>query len=733
MFFIVMLAAVNGEQDETKTILKSSYGVFYEKVGFLAVRGGVTYYTHIWNIPLPKIPYVRIQLVRCDVFLSKYCGIINGMINTVNTITTKLLLEAQWMADKSVRIIDNKNQNSSLEVKRRIRSTDEYDPTLPDWVKDQSVSDKVEKWIPQFVVGKVFNKLTGTASREDIKALNRHLQYIAGAQYENIENINRFNNEITSFSYLSNKRINKLKEATSTVNQFNNDIITKMSKFYDQFERIVRNDTTKLMYLSHVKTLLVTQVIPTCVNMLNIVHDAHREMIIWSKSLTNLNKGKLTPELINVHEMQTVLDHVKHNIKQNRIYKHLTLTHRSASYYYSLSDIMYTRNGTTNIYVSVRFPLHQANSIVPLYKTHTYPVPLATGMYRTKTYGYTFLRNVAPFLAITEDGEHFTEISNAQIQTCTGDKMALSCDGVSQSLQMSSNAKSCAYAVFSNNHDNVMKYCDIRFEDSNYVAKYTTAHSIKSDGSFLVQSNVQNPHNNWRLDCPGKQEVNIGICSECRILVPCYCSLSGPGFFIPPHIRHCDSHESDSTVQYMFHINKIGAATFLSDADQLEAIAMEEKLNVLYTQHTLPNITFHIPDNFSAYVEQSKKYSADFHTVIMLQEKNITQFKDKTDKTLHDVRNFSDQVIRRSESLSKLFTQLIYSIFGDNLGRAITFVFGPVGLSCIAFIISSFDFFPAVIYLTGHRLLGKNKWQRSDVIYKPTTTIEKSHHLDSVI
>ena len=98
--------------------------------------------------------------------------------------------------------------------------------------------------------------------------------------------------------------------------------------------------------------------------------------------------------------------------------------------------------------------------------------------------------------------------------------------------------------------------------------------------------------------------------------------------------------------------------------------------------------------HYSNYVEAADFYEASLLTNLKIAKANLPIYSNTVDASLERARNFSDQVIHRSGSITNAIGDVFDGLFGGSALRCVALLFSPMGLMLIAFILSAMQFIP---------------------------------------
>ncbi len=199
---VVLMMAVVGVvcQDYRNTVVKLGYGVVFDKVDHIIGDGGASTYTPTWYIDWPVVPDLRLPEFDCAnaTTWESRCLAINSYIQSVNNDTSDRLDKVRQWIDEALKLVPvytntSTDNETGTPGSRSKRDVNEYDPDLPDWLKQNDDDDQTlrhwENFLPGHIVGHIFSSLFRTPSQVDLYALQDHLSNVGKAVWENVEAI----------------------------------------------------------------------------------------------------------------------------------------------------------------------------------------------------------------------------------------------------------------------------------------------------------------------------------------------------------------------------------------------------------------------------------------------------------------------------------------------------------------------------------------------------------------
>ena len=344
---------------------------------------------------------------------------------------------------------------------------------------------------------------------------------------------------------------------------------------------------------------------------------------------------------------------------------------------------------------------------MPVYRIDAYPVPATAGTIQSHppngALGFTMLKNLPAFIAVNSNLETYIELSERLFFSCRGYPDVRVCSAGMPSLKKRRSGNiSCAFALFIEDREQILEKCDFRYISTEEWKPYGSAVQLIADSTFLVHASQHDPKGDrWGLACPQSRknmQPPVHVCDMCRISIPCRCSLSSKDFYLPARSTGCDITESNETnrVTYMHHLNTAMIQSLFPKSDQAKYMSYRSFAQLTNPPFRQPQIDFQVPDNVKNYISTADKFSANLKKTLQRERKNLKSYAFKVDAALNKSLDFSDQTVDRAGDLSKAFSDLFGVIFGGDIRRFLVTVFSPLGFLSVAFILSTFQFLPAV-------------------------------------
>ncbi|VDI64062.1 Hypothetical predicted protein [Mytilus galloprovincialis] len=283
-------------------------------------------------------------------------------------------------------------------------------------------------------IGSISKSLFGTATTKDVNRLAKHVNILIRRNNEFAKDITHHDKLLSSYMSKTNKRFDNIILGIKNNYEGIQNITKETAKFISQFEKL----SIKLS-----KFLL---------KQMNETAEINKYLEELKIAVHELVKGKLSPFLISPQNLKHTIQHIQSIL--NDKFKGFYLNNVNPSYYYSQSNILYTRHHK-HLFISIKFPISTFVNPLTLYKINSYPVPINT----TSNHA-TQLVDLPQYLVITSDNRQYAELSDDFIKTCSGID-TLYCTQTFPLL--SSVSPSCSFALLFNDKETVHSNCNFRF------------------------------------------------------------------------------------------------------------------------------------------------------------------------------------------------------------------------------------------------------------------------------
>ena len=323
---------------------------------------------------------------------------------------------------------------------------------------------------------------------------------------------------------------------------------------------------------------------------------------------------KLSPHLISFSDVQETIKSINSKLTS----KHARLTARdlSAKDFYDLDNFVWTfRNNS--VFISVKFPLVTAFSVVDIFKTYSFPVPInATASHCTQ------IVNLPPYIAFSRDHLYyaFPEAGMWKNNILNVQERSLPLHPVSK--------PNCITALFFKNKQHIKDLCDFRIR-LNAVSP-NIIHL--NHGQYLI-SNISQLF----LTCPNRHSRVPG-CTFCVFSVPCLCHISADGMYFPPRLNHC---KDDITTATMSHTVNLALFMHLYKEERVAHIDADTTFSDIPRTSDMPNIHL-FSHNFSKLIADDKISDLSLKRVADAVKNDKHVFQTLSDPILDSLNNYGD-------------------------------------------------------------------------------------------
>ncbi|XP_019628731.1 PREDICTED: uncharacterized protein LOC109473300 [Branchiostoma belcheri] len=609
------------------------------------------------------------------------------------------------------------------EVAHRIRrevpsSVDQtsIDPNyLPEWLNSLPPD-----YNPLHKVTQFFADLFHQPGIRAIRDIQNHLREAGVSIYERVGSVVAFGHTMSSVFASLNTRVTDVQRENDAQVKLIDAERTAMNQLHKKTLEAGAGFNQRMDFVEKGMDKILTKIDPALEKVRLGLMDVRRVETAWVSGIQRLLEGYLPPELVTTEMIEELVNHINDHILTQSAYSNYRLLSQTPSFYYQLKDIIYGRTERF-IHITVRVPLYRMTGLVPVYRLDVFPVSVQSGMVfdPSKDGGYTILHNYPAYLAITDDLTFYTHLSLPQYLSCR----AMGSSGIKLCyyglpiLQHKRHRNSCAYALFADDHPEIRETCEFRYTKKH---PFPSAVQISDTGVFRMHSGT-NKHLTWDLTCNSKKLPlqHIRACN-CDKEIPCGCTLEAKHFYLGRRMTGCSNEISGGVPhvsQYNYR-NFVAIQTWDPQKDLDLANSFATLTNRYYgNSYKFSPIEYH-PDNFSRYVEESHKYSTRLVKAVQLAKQQTKVFAHRDQELLAKVRDFSNDVIMKSGSVSAALGDVVSGIFGNNIGLIISAIFAPFGMSLIAFLLSIFMFLPICVryIMRRHRVAKEKKLVEDDEV-----------------
>lgn len=696
--------------DERLTVQRTGYGVNFDKVGHLLDAGGVAYYSHTWAIKIPRPVPPFGELLDCTGFDSTWlpiCISTNDLVSTtnqgnyervfrgnqliLNALDTVKKLENDPVCESSV--VPSETATSNRRWKRELSEETKY--TL------ENTLETVRSILPYQTEAQMVADFFDVPGPNALKQLKGNIKALGSLIDAEKDEVVRYSEHLTGVISTTNKRASAIEHEGTVLVKKLEAVNINMRAHHDQFADALDDITNQLQKINELVAMITMDLLPNLIDLKGVGEDLYDFARLWSQAVGHLASGYISETIVTVDMIQELLDYITETVLKTTKYSQFKIINTSPLFYYKLKRISYTRSDN-HLFIVLDVPLYKIGGQIPLYRIDAFPVPVIAGLSTSSEDdledGYTHVLDLPGFLAVTEDTTFYLELEISTFLSCEeGSSSIKNCGlGLEALKSHAASITTCAYAIFTDNHDRVKQSCEIGYTKTIPLG---SAVQLTSDNTFLIHGGEKKT--NWVLSCPESAEAPTTLippCDMCRITIPCSCSLTAPDFFIPIRLTGCNKEfTAIPTTTKIYHRNMAMIQNVLNEDDLRGVRSFDSQVDALYPPLKVPKIEFYVHDDVPGYVEISDKYAADYNKAAQLSKENLDIFAAKVDEGLAEAKNFSDQIVDRTGDWGKAFTDLITGIFGGDVWVVASFIFGPAGLTFIAMLLNAILFVPELM------------------------------------
>ena len=364
--------------------------------------------------------------------------------------------------------------------------------------------------------GKILRSLFGVATEDQVNAIK------ATARHTITENANAFHQwqkhaeTMSSFMSVANHRLNNI----ATVVRDQQTMIQTVQQSVSRLDRDI----------SILRTVM-TSAINNLTNFISVLTELD-DIRIAIESLTH---GQLSPILLP----PTILEHALTDL-HNYLITHVSpfisiLLEPTAANYYRHSSFVAARQGT-KLLIAVNFPLSADHLDMTLYRIQTFRVPVPGNANLAHV---TEIKNLPYGIAFRSTDPDYEYLTFQNVPTLT-DNFYYFNHNPSQMLRVFSKHHTCISAIIQNQRQSVNELCHIHLHPDSLAPNILPL----SPSSILVTNTTS-----LTFTCRRRRKTMAG-CMQCRISIPCHCSLQTNSGFLPRRAHKCTPTDRNITVYH---------------------------------------------------------------------------------------------------------------------------------------------------------------------------------------
>ena len=595
---LVLLSCVS--PTTATTISRVNFGVVFEQAA--TVDTVYDFWTHTYQVVLPTVPAMQPHHVNCNDHESKLdeCKVMQQVVFPSDPAVQQHQVKCN---DQEIYFQQCQVMQHGFEAVSKVRQN--YREHILDTLQLAKSLMKVNAPVPHGrsrskrsllpFIGDLSQSLFGTATEKEMNQVRNHVELLEKRSDRMNEAFSNFSDHLSSFIQVSNSRYENLEVGIMD----NHQALGTLANRQAALSASLKDD----MKLSSLLTQEVYLAMSLKQGLQNFV-----------EGIYSLLNHKLSPHLISFSDVQETIKSINSKLTS----KHARLTARdlSAKDFYDLDNFVWTfRNNS--VFISVKFPLVTAFSVVDIFKTYSFPVPInATASHCTQ------IVNLPPYIAFSRDHLYyaFPEAGMWKNNILNVQERSLPLHPVSK--------PNCITALFFKNKQHIKDLCDFRIR-LNAVSP-NIIHL--NHGQYLI-SNISQLF----LTCPNGHSRVPG-CTFCVFSVPCLCDISADGMYFPPRLNHC---KDDITTATMSHTVNLALFMHLYKEERVAHIDADTTFSDIPRTSDMPNIHL-FSHNFSKLIADDKISDLSLKRVADAVKNDKHVFQTLSDPILDSLNNYGD-------------------------------------------------------------------------------------------
>lgn len=551
---------------DPKVKIRLGYGTTFSRVGAIKPMND-QYWTHIFQVSLtPPIANFSdpFEMPKCQ-NSTNACRHFRQLIAQINNFKASTLDMIQEIGDKIKIAIPE------TRVKKRTRVP--RTAILP-------------------IIGDLASTLFGTARQSDVEHLASVINAISKQTTTLTHNFKAHTQTFTSYITQANKQFNLMATNIKSNHQAIEDIIGRF-----------KNANIRL-------SSVITDFQRTILDCLQKYFQIHDKVYQFYYGMSDIIKHRLSPMIIDSALLTQTLQHIDKKIKESSHGE--SIAYLNPTFYYNSVKVQYARQGNS-LFITLKIPITMSQDILQLYKIDTYALPI-----NQTSNDATKIHNLPDYFAVSHEHQtpHYLELSQYQLQTCTGDLMKI-CEGL-PALRPFAHNPTCTAAIYTQKSTLVKQLCDFR-----YIHNGLQTNVIYLPTGELLLSNV----NKVSVTCTNGHVQTLTGCKFCVIKrPPCSCYLFADFITIPPKIKGCSKRHK--SVSKLYTVN-LGLLQMFFSSAQLKDLAadtlLDDPLNV-----SIPHFHF-VNNKYSSIVAQERQNQLSLNTIVEQTKQQNAVFQSMSD------------------------------------------------------------------------------------------------------
>lgn len=682
-------------------VLNSGYGVLFDQTASILSMSNTLFYRHTFKYRWPKIegmtPLSRANCSVYPLYVLEICQIINNIISDVNVHTQTTLIKYKKEFEILQNLIPLLNDTMHASTKRKKRNSE--DPLYA-----------------RHYVADSWSSLTDLPGWKSIQKTVLYFKTLCELVQLNVNAISNFESDTITLSVNLHNQIRNLLHRGSQTNVNLQKLFVNLQNLKIEIDKFQQNMTKVYNMTMHIDAYFASTIMPMLSDVWRFQKDLAMSYNSWSVGLLSLTRGYLSPQIVSVDQIDKVITKIKNVIfLQNHMMRY-TLASYDPLYFYTLKRITYGREvdrvGNSVLYVYVEVPLYESGNMLKVYEIKVFPVPIQNDPESLAMHtDYTQIINTPRFIAFDPTFETYIEMSVEMYLSCEGIGDVKICDRGVPVIKKSTPLQTCAYALYTNHHNNVKKYCEFKLLNTRSWLAPSLAVQLNEDGKYLIFSTPL-ADRNWRLACHGRAPSYSLACTMCIVKIKCGCTLANAHYLLPvKYHSQCD--DNQLPIEFKYVKNTFVMINLLNDSMKQNLMKYKNELDNELPYVKIAPITFKSSDKFSQFVAMSNQKNTDYKKIERAMQHNITVYETTYHKLDKIARNFSDVVTKRKTDVVKALGVLTEGIFGSTVAKILSLLFVPAFFNLIVLTYLLIKCIP----LTMRRTMVRVRKKKADQMY----------------
>ena len=565
-FLSLMLLLAPSTQGSTDHL---NYGVSFKDLGPIEFSVDVWKHSYLIELPrefkLPMLPYCNSP--------SRSCLGRNSIINSINAVRHGLINDF----------------NHTVEL---------IDELLPYTVIPQNKT-RSKKALFGFL-GSLAHDLFGVSTDDQLQQVTNQMNVLKKAMSTIGGVMTQNNRELTSYMRTVDKRINNVVEGLR-MNSVANEKLT------EELQNSVKNLDN---FITATSTALAREISSS-----NFIS---QRLSTLRQAITDLAEGLLSPSLIKPEMLASAIGEIQDMLVKQ--YPNYRLAVKDITFYYKQASFSVIREDNKML-ITIEFPIASAETF-QLFKVYAFPIPVN----HTSQHG-TKLTHVPDYIAITDDKQFYTTLSNNEISYCKNTKQERYCK--SRPPLSAVSKKNCIANLLLNNRKEIRQYCKFSF-----LTDELHPHMLHiSDNKVIVYQMSK-----LILECPGnKRSIVPGCDTFCLMTIPCKCVLITNEIVFQSPLTQCEN--QTGTISKVYPINLALLQHFFNDT-QLENVLANTTYEK-YMSVVIPDLKI-FKHKMSGILAQDKKFDINLKQIAERVKNSSTIYNSISDAYLDEQFSFDN-------------------------------------------------------------------------------------------